>query len=516
MTDTYSISPEEYDDFTNMLCPIAKDCILGKYILIVGSECILDPQKRSDIDGDSTKLILKSIADNLGYVKHPSEEEENLKKKQIQYDTIKNIEGLDSLKEDYLNQIKTLKDKIDTNRLQKIPSINELTHLYNDATIKKTKLTPKYDAGDFNPELRKLLRTKCFRVVITTAVDRFLENEMRDIWGDELQVLNIFDNRDWEMNVKPINDFCDTPPTLYYAFGSLHNGRQFVLTEDDAMEAIALWGGNERPKKFGTYLSNSDKKKMKYLISIGCNLENWQFRFFWYQLLGERLRDQIDRGAVVMTFADNHKLKKYLDENWLLKTVDKTQFFLQTLYEAIDQQLGFHYPPSNYIFISYAHENNAVAHALASMLIEKGFNVWLDTKLAHDGKDPKYDSRIENAIKGCTVFLPILTSDVAHELTTGETLKTTMTDLDGNKTESIAFKRYFFQEWQWMELSLKENPRKQYVQPVAYSGFNINADYYKNITQECITKSSVFTTSSGSFDILCKQLEGIMRSNDWQ
>lgn len=514
MTDsnTSTIIDNNFNDISiNNLLPLAKDCLLGKYILIVGSECILDPVKRQDVDGDSNKLLLKHISESLGFTRGKSEDEKELDVTQRLYNELNNSNSPDlaDIKKKWLEKIEMLKKRIKQNPPSQIPTINELTHLYNENEIQKNALKITYNRDDFNPELKKLLETKCFRIVITTAVDHFLEKEMRDIWGEELNVLNIFDERDWGNATKPINDFCDTPPTLYYAFGKLDNKKKYVLTEDDAMEAIAMWGGNERPRKFGTYISNIDDKKTKYLISIGCNLENWQFRFFWYQLLGKRLRNQNKKGTVAMTFEDNKKLKKYLDENWSLNTADNTQSFLQCLIVAINKQFGTYYPASEYIFISYAHEDSAIAHALAATLVDRGFNVWLDTKLAHDGNDNEYDGRIQNAISGCSVFLPILTLNVAHELQTGETKKVIKKNEDGNEYETEEFKRYFFQEWQWMQ----ELRKDQKIQPLSYSGFSTSANYFNNITQKCITGNSVFTTSSGNIDDLCRQLEGLLHSS---
>ena len=58
----------------------------------------------------------------------------------------------------------------------------------------------EYQLDEISPELTDMLRTRLFRFVMTTTIDGYLETLMRDIWGDELRVVNIED-------VQSVNDF---------------------------------------------------------------------------------------------------------------------------------------------------------------------------------------------------------------------------------------------------------------------------------------------------------------------
>ena len=61
----------------------------------------------------------------------------------------------------------------------------------------------RYDREELSEDLISLLSTKCFRIVITTAFDGYLETLMRSIYGDSLRVMNIYDTKD-------IKSFCHT------------------------------------------------------------------------------------------------------------------------------------------------------------------------------------------------------------------------------------------------------------------------------------------------------------------
>ena len=54
----------------------------------------------------------------------------------------------------------------------------------------------EFAASKLNPELRQLLETGCFRLVLTTTFDPILENALREIWQKrnlELRVRNIWE-----------------------------------------------------------------------------------------------------------------------------------------------------------------------------------------------------------------------------------------------------------------------------------------------------------------------------------
>ena len=46
---------------------------------------------------------------------------------------------------------------------------------------------------DVADELQGLLRTRLFKVVVTTTFDSYLEILLRDIWGDRLHIVNVWD-----------------------------------------------------------------------------------------------------------------------------------------------------------------------------------------------------------------------------------------------------------------------------------------------------------------------------------
>jgi len=88
----------------------------------------------------------------------------------------------------------------------------------------------------------KLLRTRLFKFVVTTTIDHYLETLLRDIWGEELRIVNIEDHR----SITDFNSVYDDKykqPTLFYIFGKVRkkdgaNPRHFVEIDEDAIKCI--------------------------------------------------------------------------------------------------------------------------------------------------------------------------------------------------------------------------------------------------------------------------------------
>lgn len=126
----------------------AKDCLLNKYVLVVGNEAVLSRNVNPEAEGDSLKLLLGLTIQELAQ-----------------------------------------SNAIPDNRLDICTSFNDLFKLhYSKDSIKEAVLNaigdnnfyPQFDA-EIEPSLMQLLETRCFRVVITTAIDPYLEIAMEKV-----------------------------------------------------------------------------------------------------------------------------------------------------------------------------------------------------------------------------------------------------------------------------------------------------------------------------------------------
>ena len=486
---------------------LAHECILGRYVLIVGSECILDPNIHN---GDSLQWLINKTG-----LRSMQQEELNgqLSDLEVKIEEANSNEEIARLEEE--------KTKV----RQQLRAYRSEPHPISDYLVGKDVMNVKrdmrremenyvYTEDSINPQLLKLLETRCFRVIITTAIDKHLETALRRIWGNELKVLNINSctKKDWDTQLVN-NEFCDAPPTLYYAFGCLDNETEddFVLSEDDAMRVINKWG-NDKPTRFGNYISNksSNSKNFKYILSMGCQLDNWQFRFFWYQLLGEHLVDRCIKARVAMTWDDNLKLRNHIENFWNFSPVDNTQEFINNLCRAIHNKLFIELEtnPQDYVFISYAHQDQCRAYNLALLLKEKGISVWIDSKLGADGLSNNYTQRIHNAINNCKVFLPLFTHETS-ECLINKQLKQESQSKGVNSPQLMDndFTRYFFYEWYLCDCQIKEKAKISVI-PVVYSGFVNSETVQKEVFEECFKRSKFETNRFSSLDLLVEQIKG--------
>ena len=120
----------------NTLIP---DMIEGKYVLVIGSEIVLSKNFNKECNGDSYKLIVSAVIERL----------KELKLIAPQYE----VETLSQLAHDLANV---------------------------EQHIRKTmKENLEFEVSEVSSELRALLKTKCFKVVLTLSLIHISEPTRR-------------------------------------------------------------------------------------------------------------------------------------------------------------------------------------------------------------------------------------------------------------------------------------------------------------------------------------------------
>ena len=409
------------------------DIIKGKYVLLVGSEVVL---QREYGGGDSTMDILSSI--------------------------IEDLKGDNLLGAGFsCSSFTELSRKTER-------SDAKIRSLINNALMGNSQLGKEKnyccDTDAVSKELKDLLRTKFFRIVMTTTYDEYLENVMREIWGNELRVMSIYDEgRSFDLDEKEqSSEEFDVRPTLYYICGKVNNkGKKFVATENDAIEVVARWFSKNAPTNF---LNNI---RPKGIISVGCKFDDWLFRFFWYIL--RRDVNTIDtslKDAVAVSFSSEsgRKLNEYLRSKNVYTESDARSFITSILsykdqcikdIAAANSRLGG-------VFVSYAHEDMPIVSSIVERLKEEGFDVWFDSAKLDSGDN--YDSRIDKAIAKCKVFVPVLSPQVKLDMRDGH------------------MDRYYIKtEWALAKQrahNIGSGGQKMFVMPLAISGYNEREDYH--------------------------------------
>lgn len=357
--------------------------------------------------------------------------------------------------------------------------------------------TTDLDNEDFNPDLKRLLATKCFRVVLTTVFDPSIEMLMKEVWGEgNYRTMDVFNPKDESFDLK-LNEYAgdeyyDIKPTLYYVFGKADyddEGKKFVLEDNDMLECISRWLGSDAPQQLLSYI------KEKKILALGCNLKDWCFRFFWYAMRNKDCNRLHDGDIAVPLQPDkseqDRNLYDYLNKTIKVRVQTDSREYIHRLANALDEGLIANTALANCraggVFISYAQEDFAIAWNIFTRLREAGFNVWLDNhKLS---VSDAYGKRISNAISQCRVFIPLLTSTVA-------------TYLEADKD------KYFRHEW---DLATGANSNIDYF-PIVTHNYNYKAPYHQEKVPKAIREVSVFDWTKESFKTLVDKIETTLKS----
>ena len=137
-----------------------------------------------------------------------------------------------------------------------------------------------YDQEEVSKDLINLIETKCFRLILTTTYDGYIEAVMKKVYGNELRVMNFHKSTDKGIIFDDKTEYGEIPPTLYYAFGKASSDEinDYTYSENDKIKLISQWLGVNSPNNLIAYL------KSKKILAVGCKFDDWHFRFFWYCL----------------------------------------------------------------------------------------------------------------------------------------------------------------------------------------------------------------------------------------
>lgn len=399
----------------------------NEYILVVGSGVILDREQFPKTGGDINQHVINEINDE----------------RRTYYKSFTEIYN------------STPRNEID-------PIYNLLANGY------------EFLVEEISPELRKLIETKLFRFVLTTTVDGYLEALLRDVWGDDLRIVNIDDTQSLtdfkkSYSASRINEYIQ--PTLIYVFGKVIPGRPkqktFVETDTDAIRYIEKWfrvcNGQDDITLF---------LKSKKILALGCKFDDWYFRFFWYIITrGFGLEGRngnscaCDKLAAVFDFEEHSdkKLYNYLDnlnvkihENVWQFMKDTHVMLTSTSADSPFRNMVLDKRREGEIFISYNSNDVMAASELFCKLAKyDNLQVWFDNVRLYGGDE--YEREIRHAINRCKIFIPILSPSVSEVL----------------KSQGNSKNRFFIDEWRWA------SDTDAVILPVAIDGYSLRSDEHK-------------------------------------
>ena len=437
----------------------AKDCLLNKYVLVVGSESVLNRDVNPEAEGNSLRLLFDL--------------------------TLKHKASLNS-DEEYTDEYQRLKNRLKSfTELVREYSYHNVRELVLD-TVRNIDFYPAFNK-EIEPSLMNLLNTKCFRIVLTTTIDPYVEIAMEKVWGKGNFDVVQLENAQQMFKQVAFDEFGVTRPTLCYVFGKINTFKsmsenRFVLSENDAIEKISSWFENHKNNGFLRYVQTFR------LISVGCKFDDWMFRFFWYLLRG-RFNTEAD-GQVAVEIQDDDRLKQYLEKE-KVKVFANARAFMKNASDHINYATNMENLPrkTDGVFISYAHEDRYIALPLFEKLHAAGVNVWIDEENLEGGE--RYKPRIEEAVKSCRIFMPILSSQVK-------------TDLMVDNLNA----RWYGKEWKWAqnryddEIKIGGKPNFKVI-PVIVGDYRFNEIYHQKMPQ-CIVDTTAYEAAKDGIDNLIK------------
>lgn len=292
-----------------------------------------------------------------------------------------------------------------------------------------------------NVLLRKFLSIPYFPFVITTLFDPIVENVMREIHGDKLNVMYFRNNPD--KNDDLVNKADISKPTLYYMFGKADGeSDSFVVTDTDMLRFSRSW---MLPNDFANHAKPSTLSRslaQHYLLVLGSNYQDWLFRFFWYAMKDdgfgvvrttnpETKNIEITPGGMYATDNKDEQLIGFLNrvntfgekEHNLESTYNKIIEGIASIEARIQQEQAEMEKRSvvptivpekgTDVFISYSRADKEIVEILYEVMTSKGLRVWYDMHSLYKGAD--FMKQIENAVRNSTFFVPVLTNTIIRQ-----------------------------------------------------------------------------------------------------
>lgn len=257
------------------------------------------------------------------------------------------------------------------------------------------------ETQDINPLLIELINTGYFKFVLTTSFSPLTEMALNQKWGD-IEEFNIFENKFGKYDIPNGAQDLNTP-SVFYLFGKYSQSSKYVVTDNDALFLMRKLQLESSSSKIIGCTST------KYLLCLGCDQDDWLFRFLWYTLKSNNLTE-----GCISGITQSLQLERYLKRNNIL-SYDDTSSLVTRIIDAVNkrqQQSLNSVPTGKYdVFISYSRMDIHIVECLYKSLTDAGLNVWFD-KFNLGGRGGDFMEKIKDGIRNTKVFLPVFTTSI--------------------------------------------------------------------------------------------------------
>ena len=268
-----------------------------------------------------------------------------------------------------------------------------------------------------DPDVLEFLRNGNFPLILTTCNFRII-NEMLKYNGREYDVVSyqkekVKGNPEHDILLKEDkHSICK--PAIFHLFGTLSptQGTCVINEEEFLVYLHCLQDTNTRPENLREYLK---KENNKYLLTLGCDIPDWTFRFLLYSLKANegKLRDENGQKDYFVGGAlDKNQSEDFVD---FLSDINyfpsnKVTEFLQDINPLISPARK----PT--IFLSLeSGEYDSIGED-----IKQRFASYFDIWVFNDRQRDDYWNIIEEGLQKCDLFMPVVTPSALLKIYSGE------------------------------------------------------------------------------------------------
>lgn len=274
--------------------------------------------------------------------------------------------------------------------------------------------------------LSKLARIRDFDLYVSLSFDSLLAdalNQVRFGGAPRTDHLGYAPNKVQDL---PAERARLAAPVVYSLLGKLSAAQDYVISDEDTLEYLyALQSEAKRPHLLFDELQNN------HLLFLGCSFPDWLARFFIRIAKSRQLSAQRGETEILVDggIAHDAKLVVFLQSfsyNTRIVPMEPAAFVdeLERRWSQRHPQ-GVSAPASatqsslpdmlpGAIFLSYAKEDHAAAERIRNALEALGLDVWFDKERLEAGD--QYDQKIRRNIKGCAIFLPVISHNTERRV----------------------------------------------------------------------------------------------------
>jgi hypothetical protein len=313
--------------------------------------------------------------------------------------------------------------------LDTLPSGWGLNELYLSIADKNA-----YSIDTFHPKLKRVLRAMTphleplrkiaaithFNLFLSTAIDGFLEQAVREVRGTNSResVSSYTFAPGFQSAQRPLaqpGDVC-----VFNLLGSQATCPSWAVTVEGMVEfVLGLQNEKYRPDHL------FDALKDRHVLAIGCKIPDWLGRFFLRSLRDGPISgqptasflvdDARDADVAFAQYLGAFSKKSYVVSDNAFAFVDELNRRWQERFgdapTALPVVAAREAAPASAgkVFISYSHADRDVADGLYEHLRSRRIDVWKDDRDDALEKGANWDNEIKRRIADCACFVPLIT-----------------------------------------------------------------------------------------------------------